>query len=88
MITKIVEVRTYVEVTVDETKFTEKFMEDFRSYMMPYETLDDHIEHLGYMEVIGGFTNFDRFLEGYGDIDEMGIKTKVVDTEIQIVDEY
>jgi len=84
MITKQVRVTEWVDVTIDETKFTPEFMKEFREYMMPYDTLDDHIEHLAQMEVIGGFTDFDRFLEGYGTVADMGIKCNIVDSETEI----
>lgn len=74
MTKKKVEVRQTIEVTVDETKFDESFMEDFRRTMYPFQTLDEHIEHLAQLSARGIIFNEDSFIEGYGVAKDMGIK--------------
>jgi len=73
MITKTVTVTILVEVTVDETKFDDAFMADFRKQMYHFTSLDRHIEHLGQMHARGLYNDED-FIEGYGQAKEMGIK--------------
>ena len=72
MKTKQVDYRNTVEVTVDETKFDETFMREFRAVMYPFKTLDQHIEHLGQLFARGIVDNF-SFIEGYGPAKDMGI---------------
>lgn len=73
MITRLVQVTMTVEVTVDETKFDETFMTEFRKYMYPnFTTLDRHMEHLAQMHARGLYTDED-FIEGYGQAKDMGI---------------
>lgn len=83
MITKKVQVTIIVEVTVDETKFDEKFMTEFRQQMYHFTSLDAHIEHLAQMHARGLYDN-DDFIEGYGPAQEIGIKfgrSTVVESE-------
>lgn len=69
-----VEVTRYVRVEVDETKFTEEFMKEFRKYIdSSVETIEEHIEHLGWLYAAGHIDN-NEFIEGYGEAKEMGIK--------------
>lgn len=80
---------TYVLVTVDETKFTPEFMEEFRESFFDYETIDEHIEHLGSLYgrgVISGYA--DEFIEGYGRANEMGIKFKTIVEETDVLNAY
>lgn len=85
MVTKIFQVNQIVEVTVDETKFTEDWMASFRKFFYKYKTVDDHMGHIAQLEArgvysIGAVGNV--FIEGYGPADEMGIKATVQDCEI------
>lgn len=72
-----------IEVTIDETKFDENFMEEFRKTFFPFETVSDHIEHLAQLRARGIAGNND-FIEGYGETEEMGIRFDVIDTEVEI----
>lgn len=64
-----------VFVTVDESKFTESFMEEFRESFFPFFTVDDHREHLARLYAVGIIDGWsDEFIEGYGPANEMGIK--------------
>jgi hypothetical protein len=67
-----VAVTQVVKVTVDETKFTEEFLAEFRAHFYPFNTLKDHIEHLGQMHIRGVIGS--DFIEGYGPPEDMGIK--------------
>lgn len=77
MITKTVEVAQTIEVTIDETKLTQKFMDDFASYMFDLD-LDGHITHLAQMHARGLADLPSTFVEGYGPLKDMGIQLKQV----------
>lgn len=79
------EVQVYLEVEVDETKFTPEFMSEFRESMYDFDTIDDHIEHLAQMYARGVFDAFTNFIEGYGAPDDMGIKANIQDADQEIV---
>lgn len=79
---KSVIVTQRVEVEIDETKFTDQFMEEFRSDFYEFHSLGDHIKHLAQLSARG----FDSdFIEGYGEKNNMGIKcnSEVLDMEIE-----
>ncbi|MGX5776498.1 hypothetical protein [Methylorubrum zatmanii] len=59
-------------VTVDETKFTPEFMEEFRKSFFPFHTIDEHIGHIGQLAARGMLR--DDFIEGYGPPAAFGIK--------------
>lgn len=73
MTMKKVQVTITVDVSVDETKFTPEFMREFRGSFYKFDTIDDHIKHLGQMYVRRLYDNGD-FIEGYGPTEDMGIK--------------
>lgn len=80
-----IEVKQTVEVTLDDARFDDGFMEEFRRDFFPFFTLADHAEHIGQMEA-RGLTNLEmmpQFIEGYGPSDDMGIKARVIDTEVE-----
>jgi hypothetical protein len=85
MTTKTVIVTQEVEVTVDETKFTPEFMEDFRDYQYDLSTLDEHMEYLGSLEARGQTEWGENFIEGYGPAEDMGISMRVTNIETEIV---
>jgi hypothetical protein len=66
-----------VYVTVDESKFTEDSMEEFRKHFFPFYTIDDHIEHLGYNH-IANHVDENSFIEGYGPAEDFGIKFSLI----------
>jgi hypothetical protein len=65
-----VEVRTYVEVSLDEAKFTPEFMAEFRRDFYDFATLAEHAEHLAQLASRDAVSSF---IEGYGLAKEMGI---------------
>lgn len=76
----------HVAVTVDESKFTPEFMEEFRGYMFPYFTIDDHREHLAELFARGVLDGWsDEFIEGYGPAKDMGIKFRDLGSETEAV---
>lgn len=76
--TKTVAVTQFVLVTVDADAFTPEFMEDFPRHFYPFDTLDEHIEHIAQLAARGLIDGTNPFIEGYGRAEEMGIR---VDTE-------
>jgi hypothetical protein len=83
-----VEVRQIVVVELDETKFDDAFMEEFRDSLYPFMTLADHAEHIAQLEARGLLDlEFDpyRFIEGYGPARDMGIKANVTATDMEVL---
>lgn len=59
-----------VLVTIDETKFTEEWMKEFRSCMYPFNTIEDHVKHIA--------RNHEHdYVEGY-DYEDLSIKRELV----------
>lgn len=85
MKTFLIDVTRTIEVTLDETKFTEEFMSHFREYFYPFYSVEDHAKHLAQLEareMIGWRP--DDFIEGYGAKDNFGITTKVIDQDEEV----
>jgi hypothetical protein len=72
-----------IEVEVDETKFTEAWMEEWRQSYYSFNTVERHIEHIAQLEA-RSLLNED-FTEGYGPLSEMGIQAKVLEQEQEII---
>jgi hypothetical protein len=82
--TKSYEVVRFVDVTLDESKFTETFMEEFRESFFPFFTIEDHREHLAILYARGEIDGWsDEFIEGYGPANEMGISFKDNGSKVQ-----
>ena len=79
MITKDIDVVQTIRVTVDESKFDDKFMEEFRASFYGFDTLDEHLMHLAQLNARGLAGGFRDFIEGYGDAADMGIQFKHVE---------
>lgn len=87
MITKQVEVTQLVEVTVDESRFTDEWMESFRKMFYTYNSVDEHLQHLAQLEARGITYQphvSNEFIEGYGNASDMGISIRVLDVEMEI----
>lgn len=69
-----VKISRTVIVEVDEEKFTEEFMEEFRKLFYPFTSIGDHAAFIGksYMNYV--VTSADDFLEGYGELSDFGVK--------------
>ncbi|WP_395175552.1 hypothetical protein [Roseibium alexandrii] len=79
-----VQLTVEIEVEVDEDKFTPDFVEEFNRSMFHTDCIEDHIEHLAFIGVQQE-PSADSFIEGYGKLNEMGIKLskpQFVETEI------
>lgn len=87
MVTKTVQVTFEVQVTVDETKFSEQFMEEFRQSFFPFDVLDDHIKHIAQLAAREYIDGPSTFLEGYGPVGVMGISAKIASQEEEIIEE-
>lgn len=83
MTKRTVEVTITVDVEVDETKFDDTFMCEFRQQQYAFHSLDDHISHLAALEA-QTLINRD-FIEGYGPAKDMGIKAEVTGLYTEIV---
>ena len=83
MIEKEITVCQIISVTVDEGKFTEEFMSEFRQFFFDYDTIDEHIEHLADLYARGIVDEFSGFIEGYGDPKDFGIQFKLVDSYME-----
>jgi len=82
---KEVRVTQIIEVTIDEDKFDDVFMEEFRESFYNFQSIDDHIEHLAQLYARGITDGSSKsFIEGYGFCEDMSIGFKVVDTEIDM----
>jgi len=79
----LITVTQEVEVTLDETKFDEQALEDFRKSFYNFEDIEDHAKHLGQLLARGLISpfEFDPFVEGYGPLSSMGISLKHISTE-------
>jgi len=70
-----------VEVEIDDSKFDEAFMAEFRESFYPFYTVERHVEHIAQLEARG---LLDDFTEGYGPIKDMGIKARTVGWEVEV----
>jgi hypothetical protein len=77
-----VEVTFLVEVEVDETKFTPEWIADWQKVFYPFNSVEDHIEHIAQMEARDILNP--NFTEGYGPLAEMGIKASVIDKRADV----
>jgi hypothetical protein len=84
-LSKEVRVTQVVKVTIDESKFTPAFMQEFREYLYPFFTIERHLEHLGQLYARGIASDF-SFIEGYGPAMDMGIKFEDVAQEQELLD--
>ncbi len=68
-----------VLVTVEETKFTKKFLADYRKMFYKFTTIEEHARHIGQLYMRGLFS--EDFVEGYGDRKEIGKLGIVIEEE-------
>jgi len=67
-----------VELEIDESKFDNDFMEEFKQGFHEFNTIEEHITYLAELNLRGICDNRD-FIEGYGETEEMGINFKRID---------
>jgi len=78
-----------VEIELDEAKFDDAFMQEFRDGFYPFYELADHVEHIAQLQargVIDAGSYTVEFIEGYGPSKDMGIKANASVVNIQIVE--
>ncbi|MBK5958063.1 hypothetical protein CCR97_08010 [Rhodoplanes elegans] len=73
MRTTTVSVTQEVSITIDRKKFTPDFMAEYRASFYPFDTIERHIEHIAQLYARGLVDKYTTFIEGYGDLREMGI---------------
>jgi hypothetical protein len=79
-----------VEVTLDETKFTEEWMKEFRDDFYPIYDMEGHAKHIAQMAARGIYNEGSTFVEGYGETSEMGITIKTdidIDEDVESVED-
>lgn len=81
-------VTQFVEVELDESKFDDKFMEEFRASFYQFDNITEHVEHIAQLQARGviDLECTPEFIEGYGPSNEMGIKARNVELEITDVE--
>ena len=75
-----------VEVKLDESKLTPEFMAEYRKSFCDFGTLEEHAKHLAQLYVNGCIQSSASHVEGYGELDEMGIELACTDIEVEAVD--
>ena len=50
---RLVEISVAIQVEIDESKFTEEFMQGFRQTVYNFHSLDEHIEHIAQLSARG-----------------------------------
>lgn len=80
-----VTVTQIIEVTLDASAFSESFMQEFRDDFYEFDAIEDHAEHIAQLHARGLFDggSYDEFIEGYGPAKDMGIRARVLATEIE-----
>lgn len=88
MITRDIEVRQTVRVTVDETKFTPEFLAEFHGSFFRIDTVEEHLMHIAQLIARGvveiGETQ-SEFIEGYGRARDFGISGRAISCSEDIV---
>jgi len=73
-----------IHVDLDESKFTESFMEEFRRNFYDFQTIEDHAKHLAQLYTRGLVSSMSDFIEGYGNPNDMGIKFGFECVEVEL----
>lgn len=80
-----------IEVMVDESKFDETFLREFRESFYPLHTVWEHIHHLAQLKARGLIDNWSPhedgvFIEGYGRVKTMGIKLRELTEDYHVME--
>lgn len=80
MMIKVFEVNVTqtVEVTLDESKFSKEFLEEFKEYFYDFDDMEEHAKHLAQLKA-RELIDYDGFIEGYGNIEDMEISLEITD---------
>lgn len=67
-----------LEIEIDDEKLTEEFMDEFKEYFYDFDTIEEHVEHIGQIYARSAYSTKDGkpFIEGYGTLDCLGVKIK------------
>ena len=84
---RTVEVLTTVEVILDEEKFTPEFLAAFKSNFYDLATIEEHAQHIARARVAEIINDRGGFLEGYGNLAEMGIAARLLDHVAEVAEE-
>ena len=77
------EVMQQITITLDDEKLNDEFNKAFSESFWDADSLEDHAQHLAHLEACGMIS---LFVEGYGDLKKMNIKTNGYrDTEVEIM---
>lgn len=86
-----VEYTKTVAIELDTEHFTEEFMAEYREGFGNFHTLEEHAQHLGYLcarDEWGQYSDRDKFIEGYGPLNEMGIEFEEIEfADARVIDE-
>lgn len=74
-----------VKVTLDESKFSKEFLEKFKDFFHDFDDIEEHAKHLAYHEA-RNMIGYDGFVEGYGNIQNMGISLEITEQSEYIED--
>lgn len=81
----LVRVTQTVRVKLDKARFTPEFMDEFVASFYPYDTLEEHAEHIAQLQARGVYDIMpNTFIEGYGHASDMGIEAEITDAETEV----
>lgn len=83
---QLVSVQQIIEVEIDESKFTSEFLQEFQENFYPFACVEEHMTHLAQLFAREIADNY-SFIEGYGQAEDMGIKFKVEDCNVDVIGE-
>jgi len=78
---RTIEVIQIINVSLNEDKFNNEFMNEFRRNFYEFNTIEDHRKHLAQLFARGLINESTDFIEGYGEIKTLGISFSVVHQE-------
>lgn len=75
-----------IRVSLDETKFDDRFMKEFAEIFYPFDTLAEHAEHIAQLVGRGVVGEYELkkgdLIEGYGPATEFSLAAKVLDSDL------
>lgn len=76
-----IEVTRTVIVEIDETRFTPKVMADFNEFITYVgDQIEDHADYIAQQAIDNTFVVERGFMEGYGNLREVGVKVSIEET--------
>lgn len=82
MKTFTIEVTQEVEVTLDEAFFSPEFLAEFQRDFYSIDSVREHAENIAQQYARGVASDYDGFIEGYGETKEMNLKVKLGDMSV------